>query len=225
MSDHTPTATAFRDFKAGVAPRVRRPTIETIQRLARRRRRRRHGLATSGVVALMVLGAGLLLQGPHPAATPLPSNSATPTASAPTSPDPGPTATESAPASQAPSEQCSTEATVRPSGPIGSDFHAYKVYLLDPVCPGVRVRVLWATYSVTNFQTPGEVQTLYRQGTVYLDRDHSTLTFPMERPPGCWRGYVGYGNVSAPSTINGSQPIFGNANIGSMALNCSTASP
>jgi len=228
MLESDRAAAAFEELRAGIAPQIRRPAEATIQRLSVRRRRRRMRAVASGMAAMMAVAFAVSVQRFEPPVTPTPSGKPSATAEPTAEPTPTPAMSESPssdpasapPVGQPSSGQCSTRGVLRPGAPSG-DFSVYTVKLINVVCPGVRVRVLWATYSATDYSTPSEVQTLYRQGTVYLDRDRTTLTFPLASPATCWRGYVGYGNVSAPSVINGPVPPGNDlGNLGSMSHNC-----
>jgi len=215
---------AFEELRSAVARQLRRPSVEAIYRLSHRRRRRRARVVAAVLVALMATVWAASVQRPQPSIAPLPTPLPTPSTQPSTQANPSaePTATPSqAPAEpQSPSEKCSTRADVQPSGP-SSDFSTYRVYLVNVLCSGVRVSVAWATYAVTDNGKPTAVQTLYRQGVVYLDRDHTAVTFALGSPAGCWRGYVGYGNVTPPSVING-LGLPGNdlGNLGAMMDNC-----
>ena len=211
---------AFEELRSGVARQLHRPAVEAIYRLSRRRRRRRVRTVAAVVVALMATAWAASIQRPEPSITPVPTPSTEPSTQATASAEPTATPSSAPAAPQSPSENCSTRANVRPSGPP-QGFATYRVYLVNVLCPGVQVKVVWATYAVTDNGTPTEVQTLYRQGVVYLDRDHTAVTFALGRPVGCWYGYVGYGNVTPPGVING-PGLPGNdlGNLGSMMANC-----
>jgi hypothetical protein len=209
---------AFEELRSGVAQQLHRPAVDAIYRLSHRRRRRRVRTVAAVLAAVMATAWAASIQRPEPSITPLPTPSAEPSSPATASAEP--TATPSPAEPQSTSETCSTRGDVRPSGPA-QGFSTYRVYLVNVLCPGVRVRVVWATYAVTDNGKPTMVQTLYRQGEVYLDRDHTAVTFPLGRPVGCWHGYVGYGNVTPPAVFNG-PGLPGNdlGNLGSMMDNC-----
>jgi hypothetical protein len=212
---------AFEELRSGVARHLRRPAVEAIYRLSHRRRRRRMRTVAAVLAAVMVATAwAASIQRPEPSITPLPTPSTQPSEQATASAEPTATPSHASAEPQSPSETCSTRANVRPSGPA-QDFSTYRVYLVNVLCLGVQVRVVWATYAVTDNGKPTEVQTLYRQGAVYLDRDHTAVTFALGRPVGCWRGYVGYGNVTPPAVINGPGPPGNDlGNLGAMMNNC-----
>jgi hypothetical protein len=211
---------AFEELRSGVARQLRRPEVEAIYRLSHRRRRRRVRTIAAVLAAVMATAWAASTLRPEPPITPLPTPSTQPSTQATASAEPTATPSQAPAEPQSPREKCSTRADVRPSGPP-PDFSTYRVYLVNVLCPGVRVMVVWATYAVTDNGKPTAAQTLYQQGVVYLDRDHPAVTFALSRPAGCWRGYVGYGNTTPPGVINGPGPPGNDlGNLGAIMDNC-----
>jgi RNA polymerase sigma-70 factor (ECF subfamily) len=67
-----------------------------------------------------------------------------------------------------------------------------------PLCPGVRLKLNWASYTVDSQMNA----TLYRSGSVYLDGKQGSAVINVIAPPGCHLWYVTGSDIPIPGYID-----------------------
>jgi hypothetical protein len=218
MLERDPLAAEFAALRSAVL--IRPPGPAAAARTVRRRRRRTAVVTSSLVVALIAVlsvAAAGLAAGPHRVTPAWPS----PSLGAPDTTTPR-MDTTAGPSHASPSVR---RLTPTPGSGASGSCHRYGAVQLDapalttvsvkvdpqgpyPLCPGERVRVFVATYSIEN---SAGVQTLYRSQTAYLDAAHNPLTLTYQVPP-CHAGiYVVSGNQPIHPTIPAMEDFAGQA--------------
>ncbi|HEX6970515.1 MAG TPA: hypothetical protein VF174_17110 [Micromonosporaceae bacterium] len=82
--------------------------------------------------------------------------------------------------------------------------------LANPLCPGERIRVFWATYR----RTDDGGSTLYGSDVRYLDWSSPTWTMQLALPGECGQSwYVATGNWAIPQTLKPGQVPFGSGKL------------
>jgi hypothetical protein len=185
---------------------VCRPPGAAAARLTLRRRRRRAAVGAASLVVVAALGlavAGFAAPPRHLSATrppgeplPSPGGSAPLAAAAPPARQPG--TSRSASAGSATDTPCTRYGAVLLDLPRQTSVSVR----VDqdgpyPLCPGERVRVFVATYSVDS----SGAQHLYKSFVAALDAAHNPLTLPVQLPACHVTIYVISGNQQVKSTI------------------------
>jgi hypothetical protein len=210
-----PLRSAFEQVRASVLPSIRPPGADRVTATVRRRRTVRSSVAGFAAVLMVLLGVWVV--GAHgdrhgPPSTepssPVPSLSVLPSVPPP-SLSAGPSATITAgagptvthhPAGGAGSP-CVTDgiAEMVSMGSQGWQIQFFPVQdgNLAP-CPGYRIPVYWATYSLK----PDGTGTLYAKGTIYLDAQHIRRSVPYRAPATCATVFIGHDWSSTPGTLS-----------------------
>ncbi len=215
MVDDDPLKAEFAALPSALL--IRPPGADAARRTVRRRRHRAIAsasvLAVLAVVALGLGSAGYVRRPPRTTAAVNPSAMPSPT---PASPHPvAPTG--------APSSARTRTGTTAPTTTVatGVPCHRYGAALLDtttsssvsvgvdqkglyPLCPGERVRVFVATYSVDS----NGVQHLFRSQVGYLDPAHNPITLTYQAPPCHAIIYVMSGNQTIKQTIPATDNLY-----------------
>ncbi|OLB64557.1 MAG: hypothetical protein AUI10_10540 [Actinobacteria bacterium 13_2_20CM_2_72_6] len=207
MSEWDPLAAEFAALDAAVLTRP--PGVAAAERTVRRRRRTLAVASTSLAVALVgVLGVAVagLAAPPRPVPPALPALSAAPDVPG-WSPEPpvAPSAVQPTIRSSVPAGSPGNPgASCKRSGAVQLDLPQLTTVSVRvdpqgpyPLCPGERVRVFVATYSVDSKGT----QALYRSQTSYLDAAHNPLTLGYQVPPCHAAIYVVSGGQAIRATI------------------------
>ncbi len=205
--ERDPLAAEFAALRTAVVSRP--PGVAAARRTVRRRRQRVVvGAASLAVVVLAALGVAVAgfaappghRSAPRPAADPVPSTGAPSLAPAAPPVLPGP----SRPASAGAAPAVSSGAACTRYGAVVLDTPKQTSVTVRvdqdgpyPLCPGERVRVFVATYSVDS--TGG--QHLYKSVTGTLDAAHNPLTLPLQVPPCHVTVYVISGNQQVKSAL------------------------
>jgi hypothetical protein len=206
--DCDPLVAEFAALRTAV---VCRPPGAAVVRQALRRRRQRAAAGAASLAVLVVASFGAAVAGiatpprhlsaalPEPAASGAVAGSPglLPTASPVL---PGPSAPDAAipPPPVSPSSQCRRYGAVLVDTPMQTSVSVR----VDqngpyPLCPGERVRVFVATYSVDS----SGVQHLFKSVTGTVDTSHNPLTLPTQVPPCHVTIYVISGNQQVKSQI------------------------
>jgi hypothetical protein len=207
--ERDPLAAEFAALRTAV---VCRPPGPAAARRTLRRRRRRAAIGATSLVVGVVAVLGLAVAGfaaplrhlsaarPPVESLPSPDGSAPHAAVAPTAGQPGPSwsATAGPAAAAGPDAPCTRYGAVRLDAPKQTSVSVR----VDqdgpyPLCPGERVRVFTATYSVDS----SGVQRLYKSFSATLDAAHNPLTLPLQVPPCHVTIYVISGNQQVKSVI------------------------
>jgi hypothetical protein len=217
MVDHDPLEAEFAALRSALL--IRPPGPDAVRRTVRRRRHR--AIASAGALAVLAVSALALsaagyVRPPQRTAAVDPSVSPSPTV--PAVPHPVGSAGPARPSSSP-----GHTAAARPpaSATSGPPCHRYGAVLLDsttsssvtvrvdqqglyPLCPGERVRVFAATYSVDS----NGVQHLFKSQVGYLDLGHNPVTVPYQTPPCHAIVYVMSGNQTIKQTIPATDNIY-----------------
>jgi hypothetical protein len=192
MLERDPLAAEFAALRTAVLTRP--PGAAAAERTVRRRRRR-GGLLGTALVVAVVAAVGVGLAGF--AASP---RRVTPAAPEPAPPAAGWSAWPAPPYLALPSpappaaDRCGTDGAVEVGIPT---LATVSVVVDQPLCPGERIRVVLATYSV---DAAGN-QRLYRTQVAFLDRTHNQLTLAYRIPPCHATIYVISGDRPVHETI------------------------
>jgi hypothetical protein len=225
MPDLDPLRPAFQDLRTAVLPTIRPPGVAAARQALRQRRTVRSiAVAAAAVAALVgVIGAGLPAHRPPPpeieptTSAPEPVIPPSPPPSVP-GPSPSPqaslTPTAGRPASTQPAGagRPTPASTCTPQGlvdvldakerSVGVSAR-YDGRLPGQLCPGERVRVFWASYTVE----AGDVLRLYRSQEYFLDLNMPVARLDVTVARECSAAYfVVYGNAPVLGTISNPDP-------------------
>ena len=84
-----------------------------------------------------------------------------------------------------------------PVVPVGV-FEARTGNTSKPLCPGVRLRINWASYTLDAQKNA----TLYRSGSLYLDNNSRRATITVEVAPGCQTWFITSTDVPTPAYMD-----------------------
>lgn len=177
------------------------PGSETARQTVRRRRDR----SALAAIIVLVCAAVTALLVPYLSFRDEPITKITPSPSAPASPEPsaGPAAQPGAPSGNPTASCVSDPVGVTTQLPSGTSvpvrwMEARTGNTSRPLCPGVRLKLNWASYTVDSQMNA----TLYRSGSVSLDGKQGTAVINVQTPSGCHLWYVTGSDIPIPGYID-----------------------
>jgi hypothetical protein len=222
MPEREDLRAAFDDLRSTALPAVRPPGVAAAYTtLSRRRTARAVGAAVGLTVVAVVVGA--LLATGYQAAPPPADNGVTP---GPVDPSPTGSADADQPQATATAKPRRPPRTARPHRPPPTPTcqpQAQVVVSQDGdgilataqpatenqvggLCPGVQVRVFWATYRVDDEQ----VQRLHASQAYTLDAQQPSVRFTLDLRAGCRSYYVASGDDEIRGTIGPGENPYAN---------------